>query len=251
MSEQSTVRCGCTRTMTLDAARGRGAYRCGCGARVVIAMPASTVRCVGTHRGGPCRQSIEVSEPLPLCPDHFTSTGLRTYVSWWKRPEGELARLITAERRRIELADQPNGQEIIDYAEQCIREEEQRLAEQRTEAGRIAARAKAERGQEDQGVVYFIRSGDEVKIGKTIDIHQRLTAIRALTLSDTELLATEPGYTRRERALHDRFATYRTHHEWFALKPKLVTYINGLREAAGMPSVKARRPLVDKVKSTL
>ncbi|MEU3255928.1 GIY-YIG nuclease family protein [Streptomyces sp. NPDC006997] len=243
---EPTVRCACGRTMTPDAPRGRGHYRCGCGHRVHVTIPAPrTTGCVASHRGGPCRLPPVITEPLPLCDDHFTSTGLRRYASWWTRPEGELATLIAIERTRLQLEamDDPR---LLDHWTREIAERDRRLQQLRTPAARQQARQQAD--QEAHGIVYFVRSGTAVKIGKTLHLAQRMRDINA---PETELLATEPGYTRRERELHRTFARYRLNGEWFRLTAPLIAYINDLRDAAHRPGASPAQTNIDNPAHTL
>ncbi|MEU2992571.1 GIY-YIG nuclease family protein [Streptomyces griseoincarnatus] len=222
---EPTVRCACGRTMNPDNPRGRGHYRCGCGARVHITIPAPRgSRCVGTHLGEPCRLPPAVTEPLPLCDDHFTSTGLRRYASWWERPDEELAHLIATERMRMQLEAMDYDQTEIDFWMRKYAGRADELRQRRTPEGRQHDRERAD--TEARGVVYFVRSGLAVKIGKTLNLPQRLKDINAPEL---ELLATEPGYTRRERELHRAFARHRLNGEWFRLSTPLIAYIDSLR----------------------
>ncbi|MCM2390177.1 GIY-YIG nuclease family protein [Streptomyces albipurpureus] len=231
---EPTVRCACGRTMTPDAPRGRGSYRCGCGNRVHVSIPILRgSQCVGTHLGEACRLPPAISEPLPLCDDHFTSTGLRRYASWWKLPDDELAHLIAIERTRIGLQSLgADSQMHLDHWTSEMAEQERLLQHLRTPQGRREAREQADR--EAHGSVYFVQSGTAVKIGKSINVPQRLREINA---PEIELLATEPGYTRREHELHQAHAPYRLNGEWFRLAPPLAIYINGLRTAQGLPPI--------------
>lgn len=244
---EPTVRCACGRTMTPNAPHGRGAYRCGCGNRVHITTLAPRgSRCVATHRGEPCRLPPAITEPLPLCDDHFTSTGLRRYASWWTRPDDELATLIAIERTRIKLETMNYDQPYIDHWMREVAERDQRLEQQRSPEGRQRARDQAD--QEANGVVYFVRSGTAVKIGKTLHLEQRMRDINA---PETELLATEPGYTRRERELHRTFRRHRLNGEWFRLTPPLADHINSLRTAAGGSPISPAQTNIDNPTPTL
>jgi hypothetical protein len=60
-----------------------------------------------------------------------------------------------------------------------------------SERHRAAERYNEER--EDEGVIYFIRIGDLIKIGKTLNLKSRLSTY---SYPDLELLATEPGLHR-------------------------------------------------------
>lgn len=244
---EPTVRCACGRTMNPDTLRGRGHYRCGCGHRIHITIPAPRGnQCVGTHHDEPCRLPTVITDPLPLCDNHFTSTGLRRYASWWDRPDDELAHLIATERLRMELETMDGGQDWIDYWMRAYADQEQDLQHRRTPSGRQRDRELA--NTEAQGVVYFIRSGTAVKIGKTLNLAQRLKDINA---PETEVLATEPGYTRRERELHRVFARHRLNGEWFRLAPPLTAYIDNLRTTAHRPAASPAQTRVDNSPPTL
>lgn len=243
---EPTLRCDCGRTMTPDNPRGRGHYRCGCGHRVHIRLPAPrSGQCVGTHRGEPCRLPPAVTEPLPLCDDHFTSTGLRRYASWWNHPDDELASRIAAERYRMQLEALGDDTSMFegDYFTREAAASQRALQQRRTPEGRRRDRERAD--TEIQGVVYFIRSGTAVKIGKTLNIVQRMRDINA---PEMELLATEPGYTRRERELHHQFRRHRLNGEWFRLTQPLAAHINALRTPQGLPPVQTN---IDKPSPTL
>lgn len=75
------------------------------------------------------------------------------------------------------------------------------------------------------GIVYFVRLDDRVKIGKTLNLSQRLQAFSNPLI---QVVATEPGYTVRERQLHKRFANLRVAGEWFRLEAPLADYIRSL-----------------------
>lgn len=209
---EPTVRCACGRTMSTDVPRGRGHYRCGCGHRVHITVPAPrSTQCVGTHRGEPCRLPPVVTEPLLLCEQHYADTGLEEYHRWIHgRPDEINARIQRlfderwAEMMAVEyhFPHVPTTQEL-----------------------------------EERGVVYFIRSQDQVKIGTTLNLLQRMAAF---SVPHITLLATEPGYKKRERELHLRFAGLRlSRREWFRLEPPLTDYINTIRDQHGLPAVAA------------
>ncbi|WP_171110611.1 MULTISPECIES: GIY-YIG nuclease family protein [unclassified Streptomyces] len=244
---EPTVRCACGRTMSPDAPRGRGHYRCGCGNRIHLTIPAQrSTQCVGAHRGEPCRLPPAITEPLPLCDDHFTSTGLRRYASWWTRPDDELATLIAIERTRMQLEAMEYEQPFIDHWMREVAERDRQLQQRRTPEGRQRDREQAD--QEAHGLVYFVRSGTAVKIGKTLNLAQRMRDINA---PETELLATEPGYTRRERELHQAFARYRLNGEWFRLTPPLIAYISDLRGAERLRPVSPAPTNIDNPAPTL
>ncbi|RFA23570.1 GIY-YIG nuclease family protein [Subtercola boreus] len=70
-------------------------------------------------------------------------------------------------------------------------------------------------------VVYYIRSGDRIKIGTSANPRQRLGS-----LFYEELLAFERGGRLLERRRHERFASARVpRSEWFAVHPELSSHI--------------------------
>lgn len=65
--QELTVNCGCGRTMGLDTLKGRGAFRCGCGARIRITEAVTkTRRCWFAS----CTEGASSAPPLNLCPEH-------------------------------------------------------------------------------------------------------------------------------------------------------------------------------------
>ena len=65
--QELTVNCGCGRTMSQDGRAGRGAFRCGCGARIRITSAATARRqCWFTD----CSESANTDEPLRFRTEH-------------------------------------------------------------------------------------------------------------------------------------------------------------------------------------
>lgn len=60
------------------------------------------------------------------------------------------------------------------------------------------------------GVIYYLRFGDRIKIGTTTHLNARLSSV-----PHDELLATEPGDHRLETLRHRQFKHCRVHREWF------------------------------------
>ncbi len=77
-------------------------------------------------------------------------------------------------------------------------------------------------------VIYFMRSGDMVKIGLTGDIERRVRAIQASSPLPVDLLATVPGGLSKEWELHSRFSAHRQHGEWFRLGKEIQRYLEEL-----------------------
>jgi hypothetical protein len=73
-------------------------------------------------------------------------------------------------------------------------------------------------------VVYYLRFGDQVKIGTTANPRQRFAAIR-----HEALLAFERGNRRLEQQRHRQFAADRSGtSEWFALTDRITAHIEAL-----------------------
>jgi hypothetical protein len=80
--------------------------------------------------------------------------------------------------------------------------------------------------------IYFARSGDTVKIGRSVDPAQRLRALQLTHAGELELLAAVAAHVALEGALHKRFAHLRTRPtgEWFRLEPDLVAFIRAIQQ---------------------
>jgi hypothetical protein len=77
-------------------------------------------------------------------------------------------------------------------------------------------------------VVYFIRSGDLVKIGYTAVLENRLNDLQVASPIELVVLATTPGGIELEQALHLQFAAFRVRGEWFRLDDDIWSYIKSL-----------------------
>ena len=77
--------------------------------------------------------------------------------------------------------------------------------------------------------VYFIGSGGRaVKIGTTINLSKRLSALSTSSPMELELLAYMPGGPVLEAALHKMFAMSRMRGEWFSINPQPQALIDEL-----------------------
>lgn len=142
----------------------------------------------------------QVEPDIPLCERHFTLVGISFLA------------------RRNPLSD----------PDRAARREAAR-ADQETHLEQRAERMKA------QSVVYYVRIGDHVKIGYTINLRQRLGALR---VDDDALLATEPGGRQLERERHLEFAPERVgKRENFNPSRRLLAHIEAVRERHGEPLI--------------
>lgn len=88
------------------------------------------------------------------------------------------------------------------------------------------------RAEANTECVYFLGAGPFVKIGKaTGHPASRIADLRTGCPFPITLLASVAGGLTEEFALHKRFATYRTHGEWFRHEGELAEHIKSLAEA--------------------
>jgi hypothetical protein len=80
-------------------------------------------------------------------------------------------------------------------------------------------------GRCKDGVIYFIGFGDYVKIGFTRQLQKRLENIQTGCPEPLVVYASIPGSMKLEYELHQRFALFRLHREWFRKTPELTSFI--------------------------
>jgi hypothetical protein len=202
--ENVTVRCGCGRDMHEVGTARRGTYRCGCGAQVLVtatdpgsctAQASDGTRC----RTRPTRESAVLG--LSLCVPHL---------------EGFVAILRLMERAGLAPGLRPAAQFPAAYREW----------ERNRQAGH-AARTIAAR---EDGIVYYVRIGDRIKIGWTGCLHARMGQ-----LMPDEIMAVEPGPLALERQRHDEFCGLLIVGERFKPAPRLLAHIAEVRKRCGDP----------------
>ena len=96
-----------------------------------------------------------------------------------------------------------------------------------TPAGDLGAACKPPTGSQD--VVYFLRAGPFIKIGKAT--HSPALRVRELQTGcpyPIEVLSFIPGDFAMERKLHKRFAHCHAHGEWFHASASLMAFIASL-----------------------
>jgi hypothetical protein len=96
----------------------------------------------------------------------------------------------------------------------------------------LNASARGVKPDQDGGVVYYVRRGSMIKIGTTINMQKRMTAI-----PPDEILATEPGSYSLEAQRHRQFRNLRVRGqvEWFHAAPLLQEHVLGVRALHGEP----------------
>lgn len=77
--------------------------------------------------------------------------------------------------------------------------------------------------------VYFIQQGEYVKVGRAVDVPQRLDAFNIGSPLELSLLVAVPAHADLEGAIHARFEHLRQKGEWFTAGPDLMEFISRLQ----------------------
>lgn len=110
--------------------------------------------------------------------------------------------------------------------EKAIRLEEWRREDEQYEADKASLR------QDRAGFVYYLRIGERIKVGYSVDVKRRMRAYPP----GSQLLAVEPGDRELERQRHHQFAGSRTDgREWFRPTPDIDELIEQLVQQHGDP----------------
>lgn len=76
-------------------------------------------------------------------------------------------------------------------------------------------------------IVYFLKSGDSVKIGRTKNLERRVDALKTGAAFGLTLILATQGDNDLERGLHHRLREYRRNGEWFRLEGDLFLTLRG------------------------
>lgn len=207
-----TVACSCGRTMGLDAVRGRGAFRCGCGVRIIVTPQSQKPACVGGDSQRPCGYAASKNADalgVVLCADHLAR--YQEYLTAIEEGErwGELMKDAWEDSRRA-LRDGL-------------------ASRQAWEGDYLAARRKL---YQTQSVVYYVRIGDTIKIGVTTNMKARMPQVMP-----DEILATEPGGPDLERRRHIEFSHLKVRGERFTSGADLLAHVAEVRRQHGAPQM--------------
>ena len=88
--------------------------------------------------------------------------------------------------------------------------------------------APLDRKKESESFVYFMRSGDFVKIGPAKNVKARLSEHRTSN-PIAEIVATLDGGRTLERQLHQTFKNFRHDREFFRFEGTLKEYVEGIQ----------------------
>lgn len=75
-------------------------------------------------------------------------------------------------------------------------------------------------------VVYFVRSGDFIKIGFSKNWPLRFSRLQTSAPTKLEVVHVESGWLQTEKALHRKFRHLHSHGEWFRAEPELLAFID-------------------------
>jgi hypothetical protein len=76
------------------------------------------------------------------------------------------------------------------------------------------------------GLIYFIRAGETVKIGYTMNVAKRMAGLQSCNPETLELLAAFHGGQADERSVHRIFASLHLRGEWFRYDKAVIEYID-------------------------
>lgn len=125
-------------------------------------------------------------------------------------------------------ADLNRVKEFFDHqtTEQAVRRAAWQAEEERYEAEKSALR------QDREGFVYYLRVGERIKVGYSVDVKRRMRAYPP----GSQLLAVEPGDRELETQRHRQFAGSRTDgREWFRPTPDLLELVAEIVQTYGEP----------------
>lgn len=189
-----------------------------------------------------CDASVMPGAPLALCVSciaaayHFAADCLPQELDEYERFREErcpwcgLLALVRNKRSgEVWCADKLNG---CGRSVPALKENRERLLKtpQVAKERREVYERQVQRERDPAGPrVYYIRLGDAIKIGTSIDPDNRA---RALSLTPEHIVVTEPGTIVVERLRHKQFAHIRLHGEWFQATDELLAHIAELQRKA-------------------
>lgn len=103
------------------------------------------------------------------------------------------------------------------------------------EAEAIARLGRNNDAKSDEGFVYFVGSGEFIKIGYSRSLKARFHKMET-DLPEFELLHIEPGTPKQEKVFHRHFAEYRVRGEWFRRVDSLLEFIKRRKVLCGRGS---------------
>lgn len=142
-------------------------------------------------------------------------------IAMWRASKPAIRAEFPVKSRPLWRGTVPTQAEIDRMTDRCIAlSNEQRDWLRGKRGGRPNSKASI------KGEVYFVRAGDNVKIGFTINLQARLRQLQTGATEGLELLGTIPCGADRERLIQLSFARYRVRGEWFRIEGDLADFIH-------------------------
>ena len=115
---------------------------------------------------------------------------------------------------------------------QCFRSPPTSISEEELQEYLAPAVSSKEERRKREGYVYFIKYGNDVKIGKTVDVETRLSHLTKSLPGEFALIHTikTNDYSRCEKNFHDKYKEKRGSGEWFSLNDKDIEEIKKIDE---------------------
>lgn len=92
--------------------------------------------------------------------------------------------------------------------------------------------------------VYFIRSGNFIKIGKANNPWKRLADFQTASVDELKMLAIMPGDLDIEAEIHNRFRHLSNRGEWFSVSSELLVFIEAVKHK--YPEAQKRQSLIQR-----
>jgi T5orf172 domain len=99
-----------------------------------------------------------------------------------------------------------------------------------------AQKRKENNKENNPGYIYFVKSGEFIKIGYSRSLEARFHKLRTDVPVALELLHIEQGSVKQEKCFHRRFAAIRSRGEWFHHRPELLAFIEERKQIAAGPA---------------
>lgn len=90
-------------------------------------------------------------------------------------------------------------------------------------------------------MIYFVLSGDFVKIGHSVNPEKRLTVLSTGCPTECKMIGVMPGNQPDEAKVHKQFSHLRTKGEWFRFSPEIKRFVSKNTVA---PVIKPKRGMV-------
>lgn len=180
---------------------------------------------VPAKSGGDCWHDPHPASSWGLCAEHW-----RAVVNEWdaEQPSVRIRCARCGFRSDIDSADLPHAR-----CEQCASP----IGDLEAVLSILDADGSAEaRERKAQGVVYYLRFGNRLKIGFTSEIRARVAGLPC-----DEVMAAEPGTYATESERLRQFGEYLAWgREWFEMSAPLMEHVSAVREQYGDPFMVGR-----------